>query len=82
MHVLFANNPAFRILVNNIKNEIYSQYQKVVAWSKTLQPFYDAFNQCMNLNVTQLQQKFLKVPLSAYGGEDLINPDKKWLANF
>lgn len=36
----------------------------------------------MNLEVEKIQQKFFKVPVSAYDGKKLNNPEAKWLESF
>lgn len=36
----------------------------------------------MNLNIDKIEEKYFKIPLSAYDGKDLVNPDPKWLESF
>ncbi|CAL6104222.1 Dynein_heavy chain [Hexamita inflata] len=82
LQVLFASNPNFRQLVNNLKNELYNQYNKAQQWSQILQPFFDAYNQTMNLNVSQIERKLFQTPVSMFEGDDLDSKDKKWSVNF
>lgn len=36
----------------------------------------------MNLNVDRIEQRYFKIPLSAYDGTDLLTPEPKWLEVF
>lgn len=43
------------MLVTQIKELMYAQYAKAQEWSKYLQPYFDAFNQVMNLDLDKIQ---------------------------
>lgn len=70
------------MLVTQIKEQMYAQYAKAQEWSKYLQPYFDAFNQVMNLDLDKIQHTLFQVPLSCFDGGDLSNVDKKWKENF
>lgn len=51
-------------------------------WSSILQPFYDGFNQCLNINIDQLQKKLFQIPVGMFDGGDVSKLDQKWADPF
>ncbi|KAH0573495.1 Dynein heavy chain [Spironucleus salmonicida] len=57
LSILFTSNVGFSTLLQDITNLLKVQYDNALNWSKCLQPFYDAYNDCVNLDIGTIENK-------------------------